>query len=123
VMPNHIHGVVVIWGEEGATCRAPTGRRVGEEGCGDARDPGITFPPLRPPELRNRFGPLSSGSLGSVIRAFKAAVTKQSRDRGLWTTGSVWQRGYYEHLIRSGDSLGDIRIYIRDNPLRWMEEQ
>ncbi len=107
VMPNHIHGVVAIWEEQGATCRAPTGvgsakePRVAEnprvagasdglEGPdrgirdhGDPRDPGIAFPPLRPPEFQNRFGPLMPGSLGSVIRAYKAAVTKQARNQGL----------------------------------------
>ena len=35
------------------------------------------------------------------------------------TTGVLWQRNYYEHIIRSDHSLGEIREYIRGNPERW----
>ena len=56
-------------------------------------------------------------TLGQVIRTLKAASThriRQSIDLGI-----VWQRNYYEHVIRDEQSLQRIRQYICDNPLRW----
>ena len=34
----------------------------------------------------------------------------------------MWQRNYYEHVIRNSASLDEIRRYIADNPLRWEED-
>ncbi len=74
LMPNHLHGIVVIWEDKDATCRVPT----------DARDPGVAFPPARFDSWSpNRFGPLTRNSLGSVVRAFKAAATKEARESGI----------------------------------------
>ncbi|HQF55149.1 MAG TPA: transposase [Fibrobacteria bacterium] len=57
-----------------------------------------------------------STKLGSVVGAFKSASTRSIRlhvdDPGL----SVWQRGYYDRVIRAQDELDGIRRYIRDNP-------
>ena len=55
--------------------------------------------------------------LGAVIRAFKAATTRQIRQAGL--TEFAWQPDYYEHVIRSDADLARIRQYIEDNPSRW----
>ena len=92
LMPNHLHGIVVNWGDKGPTCRAPA----------DPRSPGVAFPPVvKEAEQPNRFGPLVPNSLGSVVRAFKAAATKTARESGAWSTGTIWQRGYHERLIRT----------------------
>ena len=92
VMPNHMHGVIVLAGVNavGAQHVAP---------------------------LRKGGG--QSGSLGAIVRSFKGAVSKRiNRRRG--TPGApVWQRNYYEHVIRSEDELQQIRRYIEENPLRW----
>ena len=93
VMPNHIHGIVVIThsdGIVGAHGRAPLHR--------------------------------SPRSLGSFIAGFKSVVTRRiNQTRG--TPGSpVWQRNYYEHVIRSEDELLRTRKYILNNPARWFED-
>jgi putative transposase len=49
--------------------------------------------------------------LWAVVRAFKALVTRKSRER------KVWQRGYYEHVIRNETALFKIREYVQNNPL------
>jgi putative transposase len=92
VMPNHIHGILFLTGnEKGAACGAPT-----EDG------------PLTRPI-----------SVGSIVRLFKSSASKESRLLGLSTLGSVWQRNYYEHVIRDHESLNRIREYILTNPLSW----
>jgi putative transposase len=56
-------------------------------------------------------------SLGVLIGQFKSRVTKRLR-----ATNPVWQRNYYEHIIRNQEDMDRIREYIRENPRRWDEE-
>lgn len=91
VMPNHIHGIIVI---------NPVAR-VGEAW-------------LRP-ESGNGTKP---GSLGALIQAYKSRVTRQAKQLGL-ISGSIWQRGYHEHVIRNDGDLEMIQEYIINNPRRW----
>ena len=99
VMPNHLHGVVWLVG-------APL---VG------ALDDGT--------RATTRVAP----TLGHVIGAFKSITTDEyiaGVKRHGWAPFSqrVWQRNYYEHVIRSETSLNAIREYIESNPLRWMDD-
>src|SRR4051812_36442607 len=60
-----------------------------------------------------------SHTLGAIIRGFKAAMTRQANT--LWGTSRqlLWQRNYYEHIIRNDADLDRIRRYIAANPMRW----
>jgi putative transposase len=59
-------------------------------------------------------------SIGSIIGQFKSAATKQIM-RSIPTPPSrIWQRNYYEHIIRNPDELSRIREYIRNNPIQWV---
>ncbi len=94
VMPNHLHGIIVISDgtRRGGSRTAPTG----------ADSPAIKRKPL-----------------GRLIGAFKTVSTKRfNREHGLSGT-PLWQRDYFEHVIRSEESLAKIRRYIHDNPARW----
>jgi hypothetical protein len=64
-----------------------------------------------------------SGSLGAMIGQFKSRSTKR-----IWAIHSagrsvIWQRNYYEHIIRSEAELAEIRRYILNNPLMWEMDQ
>ena len=93
VMPNHVHGILWITRED-------TRGNVGAQHA-------APLPALAP------------GSLGAIVRSFKASVTKRLNEiRG--TPGApVWQRNYYERVIRSEEELTRIREYIQLNPSRW----
>ena len=91
VMPNHLHGIIVIFFNEaplvGATRRvAPT---------------------------------LQSGSLGAIIGQFKSVVTKRYRRFRKNDESPIWQRNYYEHIIRNERAYFAIREYILSNPVNW----
>lgn len=64
-------------------------------------------------------------TLGDVVGAFKS-VTTVAYTRGVKAAGwpgfrsRLWQRNYYEHIIRNDESLRRIRHYIQDNPARWV---
>jgi putative transposase len=67
------------------------------------------------PEQVEQFGIPARGSLSTIVRSFKAAATRRvARERLL--TPPLWQRGYYERVVRDGDELERVRDYIRDNP-------
>jgi putative transposase len=108
VMPNHVHGILRV-GDCGGTgrgtaCRAPT-----------------TAMEVAPIE---KFGVPVSGSIPTVIRSFKSAVTKGINDLSQSSARCVvWQRNYWEHLIRDEGELQRIREYIRNNPLHWAIDQ
>lgn len=96
VMPNHVHGIIWIVGRVGATRQVAPTRVV----------------PTSP------AGP-DAGSIGAIIGQFKSAVTK--RINAYWGIpgARIWQRNYYEHIIRTERALNAIRRYIAENPLRW----
>ncbi len=96
VMPNHIHGIIVIHDGRGTMHRAPTAEQ---------------------------FGKPTSKSIPTIIRGLKSAVTK--RINGIRKTPGfpVWQRNYYEHIIRDEQSMEKIREYIVNNPLNWERDE
>jgi len=78
-------------------------------------DPGTIA--VRIPTVRPAFGRPVRGSLATIIGAFKSAATRRLRATG--HRGKVWQRNYFEHIIRNDDDLWAIRRYIVTNPGRW----
>ncbi len=65
--------------------------------------------------------------LGTVIGGFKSLTTR-SYITGVHDLGwepfdqQLWQRNYYEHIVRNEDDLNRIRDYIQANPVRWMDD-
>ena len=95
IMPNHVHGIICLNGEEGKARLAPT---------------------------TGRFRQPVADSLGAIVGAFKSASTKRINDsRGTRGT-ALWQRNYFEHVIRNEQELNGVREYIAVNPARWSED-
>ncbi len=97
MMPNHVHGIVRILRE----------RSVGAQHAAPLRSGGA-----------RRFAVLP-GSLGAIIRSFKAASTKRINEIHRTPGTPVWQRNYYERVIRDERELAAVREYIALNPLKW----
>ncbi len=71
----------------------------------------------------NRSMQGSAPTLGDVVRAFKS-ISAIRVNRHLSRSGQpLWQRNYYEHIIRTDDELYRIRQYIGDNPMGWLEDR
>ena len=94
VMPNHIHGIIYISTAVGA---------------GHAR-PELYIPPVNHP---NR--------LFAIMGSYKSAVTKRINQFN--EISFHWQRSYYDHVIRTDQSLRKIREYITNNPATWNNDQ
>jgi REP element-mobilizing transposase RayT len=65
------------------------------------------------------YVPLPKQSLAALVRGFKGASTRRNRDLVGGDVKSLWQRGYYERVIRDEEELISIEGYIRANPDRW----
>lgn len=100
VMPNHVHGIVIITDGPGVV--------------GAGSEPAPTTPATA---HTARHG------LPEIVRQFKTFSARRINAlRG--TPGvSVWQRNYYEHIIRNDEALERIRRYILENPARWMRDR
>ena len=81
----------------------------GGEGVGRPR-PYHQTPPPRGPKRQ---------SIAAVVGSFKSAVTKRINETRATPGARVWQRNYYEHIIRNEESLNRIRQYVLHNPARW----
>lgn len=95
VMPNHVHGVVMI------------AKPVDVETQ--------NFASLR----GNRFGPQSQ-NLASIIRGYKIGVTKFARQNNI---PFAWQARYHDHVIRNDGEWERITKYIIANPMNWMDDE
>lgn len=72
--------------------------------------------------IERKFAKPIPGSLPTIVGAFKSAVTKHINRLPTAPGHAIWQRNFYEHIIRSEDSLNTIRTYIACNPARWLED-
>jgi putative transposase len=103
VMPNHLHGILIINEHTGATPQ---------------QQPNTATPPAQQSKVPRSKGAVAKPhALGTIMSQFKSVCTKR-----IWADGHVnfgWQANYYDHVIRTDASLDHIRAYIHDNPLRW----
>jgi len=67
---------------------------------------------------RGDAAPLQRSPLSTIVRSFKSAVTKRAHQE-LRFDGEVWQRRYFERIIRPGQELEIARAYILENPRKW----
>ena len=107
VMPNHVHGIIAIVGNNDVGATGPVAPTTAAPITTDAERP---------------CGP-ESNSLGAIIGQYKSVVSK--RIQRLWKSSgqTLWQRNYYEHIVRGRKDLERIRRYIVSNPARWSTDR
>jgi putative transposase len=96
VMPNHLHGLIHLR------------RRVAahEE----------QYKPAQ-------FAKPHTTSIGWIVRAFKARVTREARQVLRRPKLTVWQRNYFERAVRSGQEYKEVYCYICENPKNWSQDE
>lgn len=105
IMPNHIHGIIMIlenFGQKEILQNISKNNGRGE----------LIFAPMR--DLKS-----PSQTLGSIIRGFKSSSTKRINKIRNTPSTRMWQRNYYERIIRDHRELDKFRKYILENPVRW----
>lgn len=96
IMPNHIHGIIEI-----------TENNHSEDQ--------LNYPPRQ-----NAYQKIIPNSIGSIVKGFKIGVTKWFRINTNIET--VWQKNYYEHIIRNEQAYENISKYIINNPMNWEQK-
>jgi REP element-mobilizing transposase RayT len=97
---------------------------------GEPSEPGVVFgqemvqPTKNPsPNAALLRALLVAGAVGAIVLNFKS-VTNRTRNRMQRSSADkMWQRNYYEHIIRNAESLQHLRQYIHNNPRSWQEDQ
>jgi putative transposase len=95
IMPNHIHGIIVI------------------------NHPLEETDSIRQKTESEAFGKAVRNSLPTIVRSFKSAATKRVNANLDNEISNLWQRGYYEHVIRSEEEMAQIGDYNLGNPQKW----
>jgi putative transposase len=103
IMPNHLHGIIFIK-ESG--------------GKGEAFDSDLDVL-TSTNALRLRQVGTQPGSLNAIIQNFKSVSTRLLNKQFFEPENRIWQRDYYERIIRNERELNAIRQYVRDNSLNW----
>jgi len=105
IMPNHIHGIIRLSdrGESHSPYKNESHERKG-----------VFKTPPRPPQS-------PSNNIGAIVRGYKSSVTRQFGLLGF--NEKLWQRNYYEHIIRNEKSCYQISEYIQTNPVKWQDDK
>ena len=107
IMPNHMHGILIITDK----CKDAT---YFTTSISNVRRGEVTSPTKKGAVS----APLQKHTLGQVIAYFKYQTTKSINQIRQTQGAQVWQRNYYEHVIRNENDLNEIRQYILDNHVK-----
>jgi REP element-mobilizing transposase RayT len=98
VMPNHVHAIIFIDGDHAYTPN-----------------------PIRRAPVAQGFGSPAAGSLATIVRSYKAGVTRQCRELGL--VNVVWQTSFHDHILRNDAAISAVREYMWNNPGNWANDR
>ena len=126
IMPNHVHGIVVIvddgefdvgaMGADLESARTDVGYGVGTDFCvGAGSEPAPTE------NTHSESAPTKSRrqSLSEIVRQFKTFSARRINEKRGTPGIRVWQRNYWEHIIRNDEDYENISAYIINNPGQW----
>lgn len=106
VMPNHVHGIVFINEGRGDALNVIEGARLSD----------LNASPLRPHGTQR-------GSLGAIVQNVKSVASRRINRLRRMPGAPLWQRNYYEHVVRNENELDRIRRYVVGNPAKWDEDE
>ena len=146
IMPNHMHGIIVLNDAVGAGFTPAQNETFTPAQNGDNTE--YNIPAQNGSVDQNQNGsdiiqgagaspaPTAVASVSDIVGAYKSLVANGCLD--IWklkwagvnpaptqipTMGKIWQRDYYEHIIRNEQSYETISNYIIDNPAKWNEDK
>jgi putative transposase len=111
VMPNHIHGIFFIVG-------APL---AGAQRCAGTQK---NAPTNNQAPADERAPARGAPTVGDIVGAYKSLCVHHGlkwiqQNQSSFVLGKLWQRNYWEHIVRDEPELNHIRGYIRNNPAQW----
>ena len=136
VMPNHLHGIIIItdndnghsrYSRDSRDSRRDTLQRVSTitDTITDTDTDTITDTEMGTETdtgTIEQFGKPTKNSIPTIVRSFKSTTTKQINQMRQTPMQPLWQRNYFEHVIRDDNELTRIHQYIINNSKRWEED-
>lgn len=130
IMPNHIHGIVditdrsesaldIINRDDGVDGLGSVGNGMGKAGL----EPAPTWEIFNEENSSHSDIPANQTSLAEIVRQFKTFSARKVNGFQKTQGAPLWQRNYYEHIIRDEQSYLIIAQYIKDNPVLWEKDQ
>ena len=129
IMPNHIHGIILITDERRGEVLSPYDNSIqNNREITHIKDSYLGKESLTINATTGYLGgetpPLRNPTLGQIVAYFKYQSTKEmNKIDDAKTISKFWQRNYYEHIIRNEKELKQKIDYILDNPSRWDEDE
>ena len=130
IMPNHIHGIIALVGATLAVAPNDVDDAVAPNDVDDAVAPNDVDDAVAPnnSDIRAtaRVAPTVIHTVSDMVGAYKSLVANACLD--IYKSknemmGKLWQRNYYEHIIRNEQSYLTISKYIMNNPAKWAEDK
>jgi REP element-mobilizing transposase RayT len=114
IMPNHIHGIIVI-----------------RSGSGEGSDNEVMdgkqrlFSDPSPIHVHEKIHPNGTypGSIGAIVQNFKSSTSRKINAMPKMKGITIWQKNYYDHIIRNEEDYARIVEYIRINPQKWEQDE
>ncbi len=134
IMPNHIHGIIIIYPPYLTPNTVGAGSSVLERGCdlpahksilGNGCPPGKPAPPTPTDTVKAGSEPAPTKTrtpLSEIVRQFKTFSAKRINQIRDTPATPVWQRNYYDHIIGTDCEYEQITAYIANNPANWLTD-
>lgn len=124
IMPNHIHGIIMI--DDGQTHNIKLGQT--HDVIGQTHRSAPTTTTTKNKQIIVGANLCVHPNISRIIQWFKSMSTNKyiqniKNNNCPEFNGKLWQRNYYDHIVRNDEELNNIRRYIQDNPINWKEDE
>ncbi|WP_413172537.1 transposase [Anabaena azotica] len=116
IMPNHLHGIILIVNNPDAEGEALANQY-------SQQKTNLSSQCFAPTGEKIKINGTKRQSLAAIIQNYKSVSTRQVNRINKAKGNVIWQRNYYEHIIRNEEALNNIRQYIVTNPINWAEDE
>ncbi|QSV53285.1 MAG: hypothetical protein HEP80_04515 [Dolichospermum sp. UKL201] len=118
IMPNHLHGIIIIESSEVA------GEALANQDFSQQQNlSSQCFAPTVYTGETIKINGTKPQSLAAITQNYKSVSTRQINRMNKAKGNVIWQRNYYEHIIHNEEALNNIREYIVNNPINWVKDQ
>ena len=117
IMPNHIHGILII-----NKPQHPITRRYSPDLSNEDTPQVSTLTPCPPVNSNPPHGTIP-GSIGAIIQNYKSLTSRKINMLLRSKNNPIWQRNFYEHIVRDETDYERIVEYIENNPISWSDDK